>query len=177
MSSAFAPPTDQNLLQGSKFQLSFSRLPYIQFFVQSVNLPGISTSPVVQDTPFIDAPLPADKMRYEYLTMSFLVDEPMYSWTTVQDWLKGITFPDTFDEYKNLSLQQRLLTANKKPQYSDATLVILTNKNNPILSVNFQDMFPISLSGIDFSVMDAATAVKTATASFGFTNYQVSRQV
>jgi len=177
MGSVNANPADQNLLQGSKFQVAFSRLPYVQFFVQAVNLPGITANPVVQETPFIDAPIPADKMRYDNFTMTFLLDEPLWSWTSVQDWLKGLTFPDSFQEYKNLTIQQRLLTANKMPQYSDAQLTILTNKNNPILSVTFQDMFPVSLSSIDFSVTDAATTVKTATASFAFTNYQVSRAV
>ena len=32
-----------------------------------------------------------------------------------------------------------------KAMYSDAFLMILSNKNNPILNVNFQNVFPISL--------------------------------
>jgi hypothetical protein len=38
-------------------------------------------------------------------------------------------------------------------------------------------MFPVSVSGIQFSTQDNATAVKTATAEFAFTNYQISRQI
>jgi hypothetical protein len=177
MGNVNANPADQNLLQGSKFQVAFARLPYIQFFVQAINLPGISSTPAVQTTPFVDAPIPADKLKYENFSMTFLIDEPLWTWTSVNDWIKGLTFPDSFQEYKNLSIQQRLLTANKKPQYSDAQVTILTNKNNPILAVTFQDMFPVSVSGIQFSTQDNATAVKTATAEFAFTNYQISRQI
>jgi len=171
------PPTDQNLAQGSKFALSFSRLPYIQFFIQSVNAPGISTTPAIQQTPFIDAPLPADKMVYDELEISCVLDEPMWSWTSVNDWLKGITFPETFDEYKNLSLQQRLQTNNTRPQYSDCLLTILTNKNNPILSLQFIDLFPVSLSGIVFDTRIPATTPLTFTARFAFTTYLINRQV
>lgn len=170
-------PIDQNLLQSSKFALSFFRLPYIQFFLQEINLPGIMTNSATQVTPFIDVPLPADKMSYENFSMTFLIDEPLWSWTSVNDWLKGVTFPDSFDEYKNLSLQQRLQLGNKQPQYSDAVLTLFTNKNNPILTINFQDLFPVSLTGISLSVKDDATVIKTATAEFKFTNYKISRQV
>jgi hypothetical protein len=172
-----ANPTDQNLLQASKFAMSFVRLPYVQFFVQAVNIPGISTTPAVQQTPFIDAPVPGEKMRYDSFRMTFLVDEPMWSWTSVNDWLKGVTFPDNFQQYKNLSMQQRLQVANKKPQYSDGILTILTNKNNPILTINFVDMFPTSLSSIEMSTKDDASIIITATAEFAFTNYNISRQV
>ena len=31
------------------------------------------------------------------------------------------------------------------------TLTILTNKNNPVMEVRFQDVFPVSLSGLDYN--------------------------
>ena len=170
-------PSDQNLFQGSKYQLTFIRLPYVNWFLQDINIPGIETHAASQVTPFIDAPLPPDKMTYESFSMTFLIDEQLWSWTTVSDWLKGMTFPDNFEEYKNLSLQQQLQLGSKTPQYSDAILTIFSNKNNPILSLNFQDMFPITLSGINLSVKDDAQVIKTATAEFKFTNYQISRQI
>jgi hypothetical protein len=172
-----APPSDQNLAQGNKFALSFSRLPYIQFFVQTVNAPGIMTSPAMQPTPFITAPVPADKMQYEQLNLSCLLDEPMWSWTSVNDWLKGITFPENFEQYQNLRMQQRLQTQNKKPQYSDCQLTVFTNKNNPIMNLYFKDVFPVSLSGIQFSTKTPATEVLTFDASFAFTNYDIVRAV
>jgi hypothetical protein len=170
-------PNDQNLLQGSKFSLSFVRLPYIQFFLQEVNIPGITTNPTQQPTPFIDAPVPADKMVYERLDMTFLLDEPLWAWTSVNDWLKGLTFPESFDQYKNLTLQQRLQTQNAKPQYSDAILTVFTNKNNPIIQLNFIDVFPVTLSSITLSTKAPATDVLTASASFAFTNYTIQRQM
>lgn len=34
--------------------------------------------------------------------------------------------------------------------YSDATLTVLTNKNNPVTEIRFRDVFPTSLSGLSY---------------------------
>jgi hypothetical protein len=177
MSSLNLTPVDQNLLQGSKFSLSFVRLPYVQFFIQDLNIPGISTAPLEQPTPFINVPIAGNKMVYEKLVMTFINDEALLSWSTVNDWIKGYSLPDNFQDYKNLPLQQRLRTNSPKPQFSDGIMTVLTNKNNPILSMNFQDLFPISLSGIQMSTKESAINVLTATAEFGYKSYSINRQV
>jgi hypothetical protein len=168
-------PTDQNFLQGSKFSLSFQRLPYIQWFIQSINIPGISAGTATQQTPFIDAPIPGDKMVYERLTVEFALDEPLWSWTSVNDWIKGLTFPESFEQYRNLSMQQRIQMQTSQPQYSDAILTIMTNKNNPILQLLFTQMFPVSLSGIQMSTKEPATTILTATVELAYTGYQINR--
>ena len=57
-----------------------------------------------------------------------------------------------------------------KAMYSDAFLMILSNKNNPILNVNFQNVFPTSLSGLSFT--QGATDVEYMTADVEFA-YQI----
>lgn len=177
--SISAQPTNTNLAQASKYLLSFSRLPYVTYFCTRCNLPGISSTNAIQATPFIDRPVPPDKMVYDHLEIEFLIDEPLWSWITIQDWIMGLTFPKSFNEYKNLRLQQALqLGVNAPqsltPQYSDATLTILSNKNNPIVTVTFQEVFPIILSGIEFNTAQPATQVLSSKATFAFTNYKIS---
>ena len=60
-----------------------------------------------------------------------------------------------------------------RAMYSDAFLQILSNKNNPIVEVNFQNVFPTSLSALDFS--QAATDVEymVATAEFAYQIYEI----
>jgi len=168
-------PNDQNLFQGSKYSLNFDRLPYIQFFVTSVNIPGMSTHDVSQDTPFRNAPTPGNKMEYDALAIEFLVDEQLRSWSSIRDWMSGIAFPESFDQYKALSLQTRIQTFGGKPQYSDASLTIYSNKNNAILKLAFSDVFPTILSGIQLSTADTALEVKKASAQFKFLNYDIIR--
>lgn len=168
-------PADTNLLQASKFLLTFDRLPYSSYFCTKVNIPGINVQELNQDTLFQNAPIPGNRVRYEPLEITFLIDEPMWAWTTIQDWLKGISFPESFEQYRNLSLQKKLQISTDQPQYSDATLTVLSNKNNPILTVQFSLMFPISLGGINFDTGLDATHIITGTASFKYTNYDISR--
>lgn len=172
-----AVPTDQNLLQSSTFQVAFSRLPYVQFFLQEFYIPGINVPAQTQDTPFVNAPIPGNKLTYEAIIMTFAVDEALMSYTSLQDWLMGIGIPESFQEYKGLSLQQRLQMRSAKPQYSDMTFTVLTNKNNPIMSFQFTDVFPESLSGLQMSTKVDASTIITATASFRFTSMDANYQV
>ena len=171
-------PTNSNFLQGAQFLLGFTRLPYMNYFCTAVNFPGVAVNNATQPTPFVDAPVPGDKLIYEPLTVKFLIDEQLLSYTTILDWIKGYAKPENFDQYKNLSLQQRLQissAATGQPQYSDAILTLYSNKNNPTLQLKFTQMFPTQLSSIDLATAMSAEEAISCTATFKFTNYTVNR--
>lgn len=170
-------PTNQSLAQPTKFRLIFDRIPNVTFFCQSVNLPGLGVSPTQQTTPFVDAYIPGDKVSYDPLNISFLVDEDYRSWFDIHDWLRGLAFPENFEQYKQMQNYSRFQQKETKgkPQYSDATLTLYTNQNNPNLRIKFIDCFPESLSGIDFSTQSSAENVLTATASFRYSYFTYER--
>lgn len=172
-------PTNTNFLQGAQFLLGFTRLPYMNYFCQAVNFPGVSVGEATQVNPLIDAPLPGDKLVYAPLTIKFIVDESMLSYTTILDWIKGYSFPENTDQYAQLTLQQRLQFARKsiadQPQYSDAMLSVYSNKNNPVLQLKFAQAFPVSLSSIDFATSMSAEDPIICEAQFRYTNYTINR--
>ena len=53
-----------------------------------------------------------------------------------------------------------------KSMYSDGYLMILSNKNNPIVQIDFQDMFPISLGALSYD--QGATDVEYLSVSTTF---------
>ena len=55
--------------------------------------------------------------------------------------------------------------------YSDATLTVLTSKNNPQLEVRFRNVFPTSLTGLDYNQQAADVEYLTATVSFNYEIY------
>ena len=57
--------------------------------------------------------------------------------------------------------------------YSDAFLQILSNKNNPIVEVNFQNVFPINLSALDFTQTATDVEYMVATAEFAYQIYEI----
>ena len=55
--------------------------------------------------------------------------------------------------------------------FSDATLTILTSKNNPVTEVRFSDLFPISLSGLAYNQQANDTDYLTASVTFNYKIY------
>jgi hypothetical protein len=73
-------PTNPNFLQPNKFILTFARLPNVQYFCQSLSVPGISMSEAQQSNPFIDLYVPGEKATYDLLNLTFLIDEELKAW-------------------------------------------------------------------------------------------------
>jgi len=171
-------PENIDLLQSTKFRLTMDRLPGMIYFCQSANLPGVSLSEIPRQTPFVDLYIPGEKIIYDTLNITFLVDEELRSWTEIHDWIRHLTFPTEFEEYVKLNKFSRNITGMKADQrlaYTTGVLSIYTNKNNANFRVNFVDLFPISLSTIIFSSSDTAENVITADATFRFGYYNYER--
>lgn len=174
MSAVERTPINQNPLQPNKFQLNFARVPNIQFFCQTVNLPGVSLTEVPRNTPFVDLYSPGEKIVYDYLNVTFMVDEQLRSWFEIHDWIRAMTFPTKFEEYKTL---KQLSPFSKKefPQFSDAHLTILTSSNNPQYRIKFVDCFPTSLSSVNFSSQDGPDTIPTSDATFRFSYFDIDK--
>ena len=57
-----------------QFRFKMTKLPNVEFFVQSANIPGITLGEVTIPTPLKDISMPGDKITYASLDVSFLVD-------------------------------------------------------------------------------------------------------
>jgi hypothetical protein len=56
---------------------------------------------------------------------------------------------------------------------SDSTLTILSNKNNPIVEVRFRDMFPTTLSALDYDQSATDVEYMKASATFEYQLYEI----
>ena len=176
-------PSNTDLLQSTKFRVTFDKFPGMTFFCTSANIPGISLTEIPYQTSFLDVWVPGEKLIYDTFNITFLVDEEMRAWTELHDWIRGITFPTEFQEFvrlKNMSRENRIppnstAKGNAKVGMSDASMTIHTNKNNPNIRFKFVDMFPTSVSTILFNTGDTAENVITADAIFRFAYYNYER--
>lgn len=170
-------PINTSLLQSTKFRLVFDRLPAFTYFCQTTNLPGVSVTEIPRYTPFVELYHPGEKLMYDTFNVTFLVDEDLRSWREIHDWMRGMTFPTNFDEYKNLARRfpgTNLPTFSKNiPAYSDAILTIYSNQNNPQFRVKLADMFPVNLGSLLFNVSDSAENTITCDATFRFSYYDI----
>lgn len=170
-------PENPSLLQPNKFQLSFSRSPHLQYFCQSVSIPGISLSEVPRQTPFVDLYSPGEKAIYDVFNVTFLVDEQLKGWLEIHDWIRALTFPEKFEEYLQLGRQSKYTGNPKTPQFSDASLTLLSSANTPTLRFKLIDCFPTSISAFVMSATDSPENIITADATFRFAYYNVERLI
>ena len=168
-------PTNPNPLHPNKFILTFSRLPNVQYFCQNVDLPGISLSEIAIPNPFVELYSPGEKAIYDLLNVTFTVDENLQAWREVHDWIRGMTFPKELEEYARLNKLNRAtsLSTTKQPQFSDASLVLLSSSFQPTLKLKFYNLFPTSLSSVTLSVSDTPENILTSDATFRYTYYDL----
>ena len=182
-------PTKLDYASPTQFKFGILQLPKVEFFTVSANVPEISGTPAILNTPYKDIPTMGDKLDYGNLSISFIVDEYLENYLSLHNWLTGIGFPKSrsqFTKHRDVTStmpdSQRSTSSDigdvgnatpDKAMYSDANLIILSNKNNPIVEINFQDIFPISLGGLDYT--QAATDVDNliATAEFAYKIYEI----
>lgn len=167
--------TNPNFLQPNKFQLNFSRLPNVQYFCQTVTIPGISTGEAIITNPLVDIFAPGEKAVYDLLNVTFIVDEDMKTWKEIHDWIRAMTFPKDFAEYRELGNLNKYTRAksNNLPQYSDGQITILSSANNPNIVFKFYDLFPVSLSSFVMSTTDTPENVITSDVSFRYSYYDI----
>ena len=173
MSVLTTTPTNPNLLPSNKFQLNFSRCPNIQFFCQTVIVPGISMMEIPKENPFVDLYSPGVKAIYEVLNVTFLVDEDLLAWKEIHDWIRAMVFPENFEEYVSLQTLNPRSIRPQFPQFSDAHLTLLSSANIPIYTFKFIDIFPVALSSFNLSTTFSPDVIVTADVSLRYSYYQL----
>lgn len=168
-------PETVNPLYPNKFRLDFARIPEVSYFCQTVTIPGISIGEAYQPTPFVDLYLAGDKAVFDYLVVTFIVDENLLGWNSLYMWLRAMTFPTDFAEYRSLNKLSKhsAAQATNKPQYSDGTLTILKSCNSPNLMLKFYDCFPTSLGSIPMSTQDSPENIVTCDVTIRYSYFDL----
>jgi len=150
-------PTNLNYLSPVNFDLQLNKLPKTKYFCTGVSLPGVNFSETVHNTTMaIQSYLPGDKITFDPLTVTFVVDEDMTNYREIFDWIMNLGPGVDTDDYKNLvdstiSPQGNFSRASFENMYSDATIIVNTASNNANVEFMFEDCFPTSLGQIEFN--------------------------
>lgn len=155
----------QNFFSVKNFEFTINRLPTVEFFVQTATIPGVVIPEATQTTPFANIPRPGNKLLFEDLQLTIKLDENMNSYREIFTWMNGMTNPTSFDQYKNLTAGDGV--------FSDASLIALSSKNNPILEFKFKNLFPTRLSGINLRSTTDTTEYATYDIGFKYTTYEI----
>ena len=158
-------PLNTDFLTNNKFFFTLNTCPTMVYFCQRVNIPSVTTTPSIQANPnAIQIQRPGTSINLEELQLGFAVDAKMLNWIEIFEWIKDITVYGTYIE---------ILKENQK--VSNASLLVLNTSYRPMLRVNFFDVFPTFLSGIDFDSTLPDTDNIIASVNFTYSYFDVER--
>ena len=165
-------PSNLNPLQSNGFMFAINKLPSVSFFCQEANLPGLTLPPAEVSSVFIDYPIPGEKLVFDDLQITFLIDENMENFMAIYNWMVGLGFPKLHEQYKQFVNSNDINPNELVAGYSDGVLQILNSSNNPIRTATFRDLFPTSLQSLQLQSTTNDTTYLAGNATFKYTLYE-----
>jgi len=168
--------TNRNFLSAVGFKFTLAKYPKVDFFSNSARIPEISLDIARQPTYLKDIDVPGEKLTYGDLTLKFMVDENMENYISIYEWLTGLGFPETPAQFKALTTDDAGQRDGKEA-FSDGTLRILNSNFKEVAKVKFLDLFPVSLSSLEFDATSLDVQYFTAEVSFKYTVYTLTSSI
>ena len=173
MASAFRNQIqNRNFLSGVAFKFNLSKFPKVDFFSNSARIPELSLELAQQSSYLKNIAVPGERLTYGDFTLRFLVDENMENYVLVYNWLKGLGFPETTQQFRDVTTDSKG-QRDPKEAFCDGTLRILNSNYREVGKVKFNDLFPTSLTSLDFDATATDVQYLTAEATFKYTIYDL----
>ena len=170
---------NRNFLAPVGFKFSLQRSPGVAFFCNQANIPDLNLGVAIQSNPLRDIPTPGDKVDFGDLNLRFLVDEDLKNYMEIQNWIRGLGYPESTEQFDKLEKDgSKSLPRSYKQMgdqiYSDGTLQILSSNMVGKFNVNFNELWPYSLTTLTFDATDTDIDYFTADVSFKYTMYKLT---
>jgi hypothetical protein len=161
---------NQNYLQPTGFKVVIDRenYPNLEFFAQSVNHPDTNLGAPAMPFKGIDnIALPGDTISYSELSISFILDEDIKSYTEIYAWLERLVNEEHVNEGPRSSR-----SGSRPPSQADISVSILTSHSNQTKRVLYKGCTPTSLSGLELTSIASSVEYLTFNVSFAFTGFE-----
>jgi hypothetical protein len=99
-------------------------------------------------------------VTYGDLTVSFIVDEELINWKEIYNWIRA-----------NGNSEEHMPT--EEPEYCNGQVLIYTSSYNINHVINFENLFPISISEMNFDASNSDIEYFTAQVTFKYTGYTI----
>lgn len=153
--------SNRNYLSPVGFKLVLEKFRGVDFFCQRVNLPDVSMPFTEVPTRFRQFPIVAGGgVTYGDLTVSFIVDEELINWKEIYNWIRSNGCSEEHME-------------QKEPEYCNGQVLIYTSSYNVNHVINFENLFPISISEMTFDASSNDIEYFTAQVTFKYTGYTI----
>jgi 4-hydroxyphenylpyruvate dioxygenase-like putative hemolysin len=153
-------PTNRNFLNPIGYLLKLEKFEGVDFFCQRANVPDVTMPTTEVVSPFRNLPIvPSGGVAFGDFSVSFIVDEDLKNYNSIHKWMRD-----------NGNADQMQRTTKESDIYTNAQLHIVTSQYNPAFVVEFRNIFPVSLSGLQFDA--TITDVEYITAEITFKHQQ-----
>ena len=173
-----------------QFRFKITKLPKVEFFIQTANIPSVTLDEVQQPTRLKPIALPGSTLSFGNLDLTFLVDENLNNYKELHDWLIGLGTPESDEQFAGLlasgsdrfsgSTASSAVTGSNKATplnegaiYSDATLTVLNSKNIAKTEIRFRNVYPVSLGSLSYDIKASDVDYLQAQASFSYMGYEI----
>ena len=163
---------NRNFLAPVGFKFILGKYPKAAFFCNSARIPEINLGSTVQPTYLKEVDVPGEIINYGDLFIRFLVDENMENYMSIHNWITGLGFPETPDQFKKQTTDEDGLR-DMKEAFSDGALSILNSNFQTTANVKFKDLFPVALTSLEFDATETDINFFTAEATFKYTVYNI----
>ena len=176
-----------------QFRFTCAKLPTVEFFCQTANIPSITLGTADVETSLKSIPFPGDKLTYGDLNVSFLVDENLNNYKELHDWLTGLGFPQSHSQFSSLlatghdrfpsskvgtasvssDVGRTTAPLDEGASYSDATLTVLNSKNIAKTEIRFHNIYPTQLGGLSYDIKASDVDYLQVNATFAYMFYEI----
>ena len=149
-------PSNRNFLNPIGYLLKLEKFEGVDFFCQAANVPDVSMSTVEVASPFRNLPIvPGGGVTFGDFTVRFIVDEDLKNYNSIHAWMRD-----------NGNADQMARTTSERDIMSNGQLHIVTSQYNPAFVVEFENIFPTYLSGLQFDATMTDVEYITAEVTF-----------
>ena len=182
-------PDKLDYLSPTQFKFNIHQLPKVEFFTTAANVPAINLGEAIFPTPYKEIPVMGDTLTYDNLSITFIVDEYLENYISLHEWMTAIGFPKSraqFSSFRSNVASSPIATQGTsddigdvqpstavRGMFGDAILTMLTNKNNPVVEVRFEDIYPVALGALDMTQTATDVEYISVTADFTYKIYEI----
>lgn len=144
---------DLNIAYNVNFKLVFPQSPELDYFTQSVTMPGMSLGEVETPWQNFGGYTPGNRVNYDPLNVSFLLMENMDNYFYLVDWIGRVADKGAIND-----------------QVQDVSLLILNNNRLGNKVIKYVGMFPTNISdlSLESNVQDSVPLTFNATFRYQF---------
>lgn len=188
------PSNDElNTLQTNNIVMTINKVPDSTFKLKAVSIPSLELDYSEVSSSSRSTPFAGTKLTYGRLVCTFDVNANMSNYMLFFNWLKALGKPDNPSQFMNIPeqmfmrdryempydqrLHDMLRNGDDNEAYgrSDATIFITGDKASKLVvaEVTFEDVYPVSLSDIEFIINASEPSYAQVSVSFAYDKFDI----